>query len=682
MKFQYKQLFYSSCLTLASLCILSAQSQAGFEWTPPPEPPKLPKKMPPVPAENVEEHALDQQQPAEQNLPPVIHRNNEQEKPTLKVKVLSPEPKQEPMEKPTPVIEEAKKENMPVTLDKAPEIRESKPESAPKMTKTESMQPVQKQAKAAVPQKAQTGAVEVDLFPLGNKTNEAEQTETTSLTPVLLPSDPNTKLDDISADEMAEAHQEMKMAKASPAQEEIKWNKAETFEVLEGFGSDMPLVMALRQIVPPYYAFSFGDGVNPGQKVSWEGGKPWNEVLEATLEPLEIGFTVKDHKLILTKIMPEVMPIAKEPEEKPMDSKPEKMGALENSIDDAEKKKPEALITEADKPIIEGKIVTLPVDNPEAAKKTLAEKPEKVSRKAILDPGKTESHQNEAAASLVKMPENPVLEERKEIENAKSISDKTHTPIEVAKMEKPSFGTPETKRTRKIEEKILDHASKDLPEAEPESEVETTTLGANEVQENPSAMELITWNEAPPPVQTEPDIIEDVLKAEAPKEKIIKKSAEKTLEPFKNETEEIIEQEAEDIAEIASIAPPKPIEPEPAPVTLTPAPKSKKSPIMPMNIEPSTAPKVTMKTVQSKIHVWKGDSGDDIHDVLGDWSKDLGVELSWNTKDDPELKQNVLINGTLENALKILFDQSTAKSLKYSLQENPQGVKLIIDPRS
>ena len=52
--------------------------------------------------------------------------------------------------------------------------------------------------------------------------------------------------------------------------------------VVQGFGSNLPLAMALRQIVPPTYRFSFGAGVNPGQRVSWQGGKKWSQIVSDT----------------------------------------------------------------------------------------------------------------------------------------------------------------------------------------------------------------------------------------------------------------------------------------------------------------------------------------------------------------------------------------------------------------
>ncbi len=56
-----------------------------------------------------------------------------------------------------------------------------------------------------------------------------------------------------------------------------------TRAVIAGFGKDMPLALALSQVVPSEYAYSFGGGVNPGTRVSWEGDRPWDIVLQDML---------------------------------------------------------------------------------------------------------------------------------------------------------------------------------------------------------------------------------------------------------------------------------------------------------------------------------------------------------------------------------------------------------------
>jgi hypothetical protein len=62
-----------------------------------------------------------------------------------------------------------------------------------------------------------------------------------------------------------------------------------------GFGSDMPLALALQQIAPQGYTFAFGVGVNPGTKVSWDGGnKPWMQVISDTIAPLGLQAQLND----------------------------------------------------------------------------------------------------------------------------------------------------------------------------------------------------------------------------------------------------------------------------------------------------------------------------------------------------------------------------------------------------
>lgn len=68
-------------------------------------------------------------------------------------------------------------------------------------------------------------------------------------------------------------------------------------QTVEGFAKDISLALALSQVVPPSYAYKFANGVNPGQKVSWEGGKPWTQVLSdmltgSDLQVVIIGNTV------------------------------------------------------------------------------------------------------------------------------------------------------------------------------------------------------------------------------------------------------------------------------------------------------------------------------------------------------------------------------------------------------
>lgn len=52
----------------------------------------------------------------------------------------------------------------------------------------------------------------------------------------------------------------------------------------QGFGNDVPLSFAVKQIVPPNHDVYFGSAVDINTKVSWSGGGPWDQVLARTLE--------------------------------------------------------------------------------------------------------------------------------------------------------------------------------------------------------------------------------------------------------------------------------------------------------------------------------------------------------------------------------------------------------------
>jgi Toxin co-regulated pilus biosynthesis protein Q len=89
-------------------------------------------------------------------------------------------------------------------------------------------------------------------------------------------------------------------------------------DVVEGFGKDIPLAMALHDIVPAKYAYAFSPSDIAGSKISWRGGKPWLDVLKDALAPYNFDVTVTDNQIIIfTKqapIAPAPAPSAPKPQ--------------------------------------------------------------------------------------------------------------------------------------------------------------------------------------------------------------------------------------------------------------------------------------------------------------------------------------------------------------------------------
>ncbi|MDE1905072.1 MAG: hypothetical protein KGH75_01295 [Rhodospirillales bacterium] len=67
----------------------------------------------------------------------------------------------------------------------------------------------------------------------------------------------------------------------------------------KGFGNDVPLGFACRQIVPAAVRVTYGPGADPSMVVSWKGGKGWNEVLREAVKPIGL-------RLVMTRMAVEI----------------------------------------------------------------------------------------------------------------------------------------------------------------------------------------------------------------------------------------------------------------------------------------------------------------------------------------------------------------------------------------
>ena len=71
--------------------------------------------------------------------------------------------------------------------------------------------------------------------------------------------------------------------------------------IVQGFGRDLPLVTALSQIVPPEYTYNFARSVDQAAPVSWEGGAPWQDVLQTMLSGSGLYADITGNIITITK---------------------------------------------------------------------------------------------------------------------------------------------------------------------------------------------------------------------------------------------------------------------------------------------------------------------------------------------------------------------------------------------
>jgi len=74
---------------------------------------------------------------------------------------------------------------------------------------------------------------------------------------------------------------------------------AQKFADAVGFGRDLPLALALSQIVPAEFTHSYAKDIDAGVMVSWEGGKAWDQVLNDMLRPQNLTAVIQGQQVII-----------------------------------------------------------------------------------------------------------------------------------------------------------------------------------------------------------------------------------------------------------------------------------------------------------------------------------------------------------------------------------------------
>jgi hypothetical protein len=287
----FKRHLKLAVLSTALVCGTLSASHAGFEWIPAPDvkvqsAPKAQMPAPAVPAPRVLEAPVPQDTELSAPVPapapiqaPVVKSTDmlpvpsaaEDTQPVIKVKnFYAEEPTEEPqaLSEPVPIatLSAADGDAAPVEAPKQPEeivvkrnviIPDNAPESA--IVKISNDGAVVKPAPEKIEEKIIEAVVKIE--------------------------EPASVDEPIVQDVVVEERQ----PSAVTPDEILEFAGSPVV----GFGTDMPLALALNQIVPSNYAYAFGDGVNPGYRVSWSGGKSWVDVVSDMVKPLHLTSEVR-----------------------------------------------------------------------------------------------------------------------------------------------------------------------------------------------------------------------------------------------------------------------------------------------------------------------------------------------------------------------------------------------------
>jgi hypothetical protein len=84
-----------------------------------------------------------------------------------------------------------------------------------------------------------------------------------------------------------------------PKRRQLKPHASAPEPVLSGFGDQVPLTFAVRQIVPTNFQVAYADTVQKDAPVSWKGGEPWRATLADAVRPLGLIVTVNGPKVTI-----------------------------------------------------------------------------------------------------------------------------------------------------------------------------------------------------------------------------------------------------------------------------------------------------------------------------------------------------------------------------------------------
>ncbi len=94
---------------------------------------------------------------------------------------------------------------------------------------------------------------------------------------------------------------------------------ASAAQAVRGFGRDIPLIIAAKQIAPEDAQIALANGVNPQQPISWQSGADWHTVLNTALAAKNLSATIQGNVVVIGPNGGEpVMPMIAQPVSMPV----------------------------------------------------------------------------------------------------------------------------------------------------------------------------------------------------------------------------------------------------------------------------------------------------------------------------------------------------------------------------
>lgn len=474
---------------------------------------------------------------------------------------------------------------------------------------------------------------------------------------------------------------------------------------LEGFGSDIPLVMALQQIVPPEYTYSFGGGVNPGESVSWEGGKNWAQVLSEMLDTKGLRADIKgrsiqiqegisapraavDSNVNVATAMAQTAPAAGEPSE-PHQTKPQQAA-------------PALVPASSAKPVEKVEAVP-PVYPPEVLGKTAQQAAPTGQRilGRISESGGLKIEDVKETIQIEGSPEAAKQARLSVTEHALGLAVQDGRVSNKASNNLPSVQTTSysvTKTTRQVVKKTenpipLRRASITDPGEESSHQPEAQALNLKPAKADVSSAKPLVapaMEVAAAPQAVAPPKIMEQQSASAPKTMAADEQRKKLEDMARQQgivldsknynqealgkifNDQIAPASGESVERTPNNAAAKEIPAKalsqfsapgpgsaPTPSLVPPEAQKTRAQAAPVHLQAQAQAQTKAETAQGSGKFWEASRGADLKAVLGEWSRQSGVTLVWKAGQSYKVGSNIMVHGGFNDAIKTLFAEGS-----------------------
>lgn len=454
----------------------------------------------------------------------------------------------------------------------------------------------------------------------------------------------NQPIDQIKPRQNSNAIIQEPITKAPPPRQTTKAAPPTSTDInpVVGFGSDMPLAIALRQVVPSHFSFSFGQSVNPGARVSWSGGKTWEETVSDMVQPLGLSAVIRGKVVHIKE--PRVQPRA----------------AIQNL--------PETpLIIEEVEPVT---VATSLLESPPLRADIPAFN--KAASKEIIVASTLSKTDGAAAPVSSSLPRRPLSNARtpifvKPVKIEPKFVPSNPVPLEPKRISAPDSAEiiPQvTKQPDLTNSKIT--PLKDLTDnskTKTAEELNQGVLNANAngrlvINPHPTLNALSDTSASLPPPAPLPIVAKAKKQNIAPPPRSFISAIKEQLAPSR--TRPFAEEGNEDVASSVQYT----------------APKRERA--------SRRTTKNTSAISASKVRFWEAEQGSSLRQTLTEWSAKADTDLVWNASSDYTIKSNLLVNDTFQNAVKTMFSKVLSDPNGPALELISEGgenasSKLIID---